>query len=73
VRAPSPKITKAKWTGAVAQAVELLLCKWEALSSNPNPTKKIIFQVLYVESNLNVYLFFLLSTYCVQKYLKLNS
>jgi hypothetical protein len=40
VRAPSPKITKAKWTGAVAQAVELLLCKWEALSSNPNPTKK---------------------------------
>jgi hypothetical protein len=30
------------WTGGVAQAVECLLCKDEALSSNPNPIKKII-------------------------------
>jgi hypothetical protein len=27
-------------TGAVAQAVECLLCKRKALSSNPTPTKK---------------------------------
>jgi hypothetical protein len=32
---PSPKITRAKWTGDVTQAVEHLLCKHEALSSNP--------------------------------------
>jgi hypothetical protein len=31
---------RAKWTGGMAQAVELLLCKHKALSSNPNPTKK---------------------------------
>jgi hypothetical protein len=38
---PTPKITRAKWTGVVAQAVESLLCKQEALSSNCNssPTK----------------------------------
>jgi hypothetical protein len=29
------KITRAKWTGEVAQVVE-----YEALSSNPSPTKK---------------------------------
>jgi hypothetical protein len=34
------KITRAKWTGGVAQAVLCLLCKCEALSSNPSPTKK---------------------------------
>jgi hypothetical protein len=32
---PSPK-----WTGGMAQVVECQLCKWKALSSNPNPTKK---------------------------------
>jgi hypothetical protein len=37
---PSSKITKGKWTGCVAQAVACLLCKYEALSSNPSPTKK---------------------------------
>jgi hypothetical protein len=26
--------------GGVAQAIEQLLCKYEALSSNPNPTQK---------------------------------
>jgi hypothetical protein len=34
------KITRAKWIGGVAQAVECLLCKLTALSSNPSPTKK---------------------------------
>jgi hypothetical protein len=39
---PISKITRAKWPGGVAQAVEQLLCKCkcEALSSNPSPTKK---------------------------------
>jgi hypothetical protein len=32
------KITRAKWTGDVAQAVQCLLCKPEALSSNPSTT-----------------------------------
>jgi hypothetical protein len=32
------KITRAKWTGDVA--VECLLCKHRAMSSNPSPTKK---------------------------------
>jgi hypothetical protein len=31
---PISKITKAKWTGGVAQAVESLLCKHEALQFN---------------------------------------
>jgi hypothetical protein len=34
------KITRAKWTGDVARAVELLLNKYEALSWNPSTTKK---------------------------------
>jgi hypothetical protein len=38
--APIAKITRAKWNGGVVQAAEHLLCKHEALSSNPNPTKK---------------------------------
>jgi hypothetical protein len=33
------KITRVKWTGSVAQAVECLFCKHKALSSNPNLTK----------------------------------
>jgi hypothetical protein len=33
------KIARAKWTGGMAQAVECLLCKCEALSSNPTKTK----------------------------------
>jgi hypothetical protein len=33
------KITREKWTRGVAQAVECLFCKHEALSSNPSPTK----------------------------------
>jgi hypothetical protein len=37
---PTSKITRAKWIGGVAQAVENLLCKWEALSSNPSAQKK---------------------------------
>jgi hypothetical protein len=39
---PISKVTRAKWTGGMAQAAECLLCKYEALSlsSNPSPTKK---------------------------------
>jgi hypothetical protein len=33
------KITTAKWIGGVAQAAEYLLCKHEALNSNPIPPK----------------------------------
>jgi hypothetical protein len=36
----SLKVSRAKWTRGVTQAVEHLLCKWEALSSNPVPLKK---------------------------------
>jgi hypothetical protein len=34
------KITRVTCTGGVAQAVEGLLCRCEALSSNPSPTQK---------------------------------
>jgi hypothetical protein len=34
------KITRAKWTGSVAQALECLLCKLKALNSNSSLTKK---------------------------------
>jgi hypothetical protein len=37
---PSPKITRAKWNESVNQAVEHLVCKLEALSSNSRPTKQ---------------------------------
>jgi hypothetical protein len=33
------KITRTKWTGDNDQGVECLLCKHEALISNPKPTK----------------------------------
>jgi hypothetical protein len=36
---PMSKITTAKWTGGVAQAIKHLFCKRKALSSNPSPTK----------------------------------
>jgi hypothetical protein len=38
--APISKITTPKWTRGVAQAVECLLCKYEALNSIPIPPKK---------------------------------
>jgi hypothetical protein len=34
------KIARVKWAAGVLQAVERLLCKHKALSSNPSPTKK---------------------------------
>jgi hypothetical protein len=34
---PISKITRAKWTAGVAQAVEYLFAKWKVLSSNPGP------------------------------------
>jgi hypothetical protein len=42
MRLPISKVTRAKWTGSVAQPVECLLFKFEALSSNPFPPKRII-------------------------------
>jgi hypothetical protein len=39
-KTPMSKITRAKWTGGVAQVVVLLLCSHEVLSSNTSPTKK---------------------------------
>jgi hypothetical protein len=37
---PYPYITRAKWTGGLAQAVQHLLCKCKGLGSSPIPTKK---------------------------------
>jgi hypothetical protein len=37
---PISKVTKAKWPESLVQAVEGLLFKHKALSSNPSPTKK---------------------------------
>jgi hypothetical protein len=37
---PIFKRTRTKWAGGVAQAVECLLCKNKALSSNPSPIMK---------------------------------
>jgi hypothetical protein len=39
-RDPNSKITRAKWTGGVAQVVEHLLCKSKARNSKPSATKK---------------------------------
>jgi hypothetical protein len=33
---PSPKITREKWTGSVAQVVEHLLCRYKALTPSNN-------------------------------------
>jgi hypothetical protein len=40
VQDPTSKITRTKWSRGVAQVVEHLLYKCEALSSNPNPMGK---------------------------------
>jgi hypothetical protein len=37
---PLSKITRAEWTGGVAQEVECLFCMCRTLSSNPGTTKK---------------------------------
>jgi hypothetical protein len=37
---PISKIAREKCTGGLVQVVEHLLCQCDALSSNPNPTKK---------------------------------
>jgi hypothetical protein len=39
LKTPSSKITKAKLTGGVAQALQCLIYKHHTLSSNPSPTK----------------------------------
>jgi hypothetical protein len=40
VRPHLQKITRARWTGGVAQAIEHLLCKCKALISNRSPIQK---------------------------------
>jgi hypothetical protein len=49
-RDPIPKITRAKWTGGVAQALEYLLCKHEAKckpqSRQKQKTKSIGFSAM---------------------------
>jgi hypothetical protein len=37
---PICKVTRSKWTGVVAQALDSLICKHETLSSNCSSTKK---------------------------------
>jgi hypothetical protein len=37
---PISKLTRAKWTGGIANVVQCLLCKHEVLSSKPSPPKK---------------------------------
>jgi hypothetical protein len=38
VHEPISKITRAEWTGDVAQAIEYLFYQWETLSANLSPT-----------------------------------
>jgi hypothetical protein len=45
---PISKITRAEWVGAVAQAVECLSRKHEALSSNSSTAKKKIQHIKFV-------------------------
>jgi hypothetical protein len=50
------KISRAKWTRGVAQVVkrllfECLLCKYEALSPNPTPTKKKLVRLCPCETH----------------------
>jgi hypothetical protein len=40
LKTPISKITREKWTRDVTQVVGHLLCKHEALNSNPNCTRK---------------------------------
>jgi hypothetical protein len=45
---PISKITRAKRPEGMAQAVECLLCKHEALSSNSSPIKKKKYIYIYI-------------------------
>jgi hypothetical protein len=49
---PISKITRAKWARGMVQVVESLLCKYEALSSNPSLTKKKCFRRLAITTTL---------------------
>jgi hypothetical protein len=46
------KVIGAKWTGGMDEAAEHLLCKLEALSSNPLPQKDVFWQSLAVNQPL---------------------
>jgi hypothetical protein len=62
----SSKITRTKkWTGSMAQVVECLLCKWEALSSNPCLTKKKKISNWWMNVTRTLLSFFLLSLSCL--------
>jgi hypothetical protein len=50
------KITRAKWAGGVVQAVEGLLCKHEALNSNPDPPKKKMYTHTHIYIDIYIYI-----------------
>jgi hypothetical protein len=51
---PISKITRANWIAGMSKAVECLLCKHEALRSNPSPMKKkYLFSVLGVKPRVS--------------------
>jgi hypothetical protein len=50
------KISIAKWTGGVVQAVEHLLCELKALSSKPSPTQKNIVCFVDLKFSMHFYL-----------------
>jgi hypothetical protein len=53
---PISKITKAKWSGGVAQAEQGMLCKHEALSSAPVPSKKpcLIYKIQFSTRSITI-------------------
>jgi hypothetical protein len=67
---PIFKLTRAKWTRGMAQAVEGLLWKCEALSSNPSPTQKKF--ALIVKPLLSLY-FKIVSEFYIAHLLYKNS
>jgi hypothetical protein len=52
---PISKITRAKWTGGVAQVVKHLLCKHEALSHKKKKGKKDVKPFLVVQKEPNLF------------------
>jgi hypothetical protein len=69
---PISKITTARWTGDVAQAIQPLLCKWESQSSNPSPTKNRQKLLLYWPTCWNNSLNILVQNYCLLFFFNLS-
>jgi hypothetical protein len=70
------KLTRGKWTGDVAQVVECLLCKLEALNSNPSLTKKkkncfmiINLKMLFQTSSCQIFQTYILSIRVASQFL----